>query len=257
MRQGDEAFRAFAQVPNEERLERAGAAWRRARQLDPGLAAAHARLGFLADFLNNPAAAEVHWTRAIDHEPAATAAARAYRTGLAHGLARQPARRAEAVAMDEADVLHPRSAIELAMLRWDQPATLSRSADALTHPELTATLAGRGSGPEPPWGFTMPNGEVLLFLNRGEQRCLLGAVRATTSQLQGAQPGSTGADLPAASQPLASADCQGVRDVTRELLCDRLQRAAANPRASTARAWLQCPAPHPAGRSLRSAATAG
>jgi hypothetical protein len=159
--------------------------------------------------------------------------------------------------MDEADVLHPRSAIELAMLRWDQPATLSRSADALTHPELTATLAGRGSGPEPPWGFTMPNGEVLLFLNRGEQRCLLGAVRATTSQLQGAQPGSTGADLPAASQPLASADCQGVRDVTRELLCDRLQRAAANPRASTARAWLQCPAPHPAGRSLRSAATAG
>jgi hypothetical protein len=110
LHQGDEAFRAFAQVSSEERLQRAGAAWQRARQFDPGLAAAHARLGFLTDFLNEPEAAEEHWRQAVNREPAGTSAARAYRTGLAHSLARQPARQQEALEMYQADVLHPRSA---------------------------------------------------------------------------------------------------------------------------------------------------
>jgi hypothetical protein len=242
LHQGDEAFRAFAQVPSEERLQRAGAAWQRARQFDPGLAAAHARLGFLSDFLDEPEAAEGHWRQAVDREPAGTAAARAYRTGLAHSLARQPARQQEALEMYQADVLHPRSAIELTMLRWGRPSELPQASDAINHPELVEALAGSGSGAEPPWGFNVPPGEVVLFLSRGEQRCLLSGVRATTSHLAGGSP----------ANPLAASGCQGLQNELRDLLCSRLTQATSNPRASSTARWLGCP---PAGGNAAPAHT--
>ncbi|MFM7170390.1 MAG: hypothetical protein ACKOYH_06005, partial [Cyanobium sp.] len=236
----DAAFRAYAQVPSEERLQEAGQAWQRARQLDPALAAAHARLGFLADFLNEPEAAESHWKQAIEREPANTTAARSCRTGLAHTLARLPARLPDAIRMYEADVLHPRSAIELAMLAWGSPSALPQASRALNHPELTANLVGSGRPDEPPWGFTMPGGEVLLFFTRGEQRCLLASVRATTTHLAGDTPAS----------PISSPDCQGIQDEVRELLCTRLQQAApTNPRAPRTARWLSCPASAPAAGS--------
>jgi hypothetical protein len=247
LNQGDAAFRAYAQVPSEERLQEAGKAWQRARQLDPAQAAAHARVGFLVDFLNEPEAAESHWIEAIEREPADTTAARAYRTGLAHTLARLPARLPDAIRMYEADVLHPRSAIELAMLRWGSPSLLPRAARALNHPELTAALAGNGSRDEPPWGFTLPEGEVLLFLNRREQRCLLATVRATTTHLAGATPAS----------PLASPDCQGIPDEVRDLLCHRLRQAATNPRAPLTARWLSCPVNTPAAASPPQASGTG
>ncbi|MFN9621388.1 MAG: hypothetical protein ACK587_00905, partial [Cyanobacteriota bacterium] len=125
---GDAAFLAFVEVPSDERLQRAAGAWWWARWLDPSQAAPHARLGYLADVLNDPQAAETHWSSAIEHEAPNTPAFRAYRTGLALSLGRQPARRAEAIKLHEANDRQPRAAMELAMLHWDQPAELSRVA---------------------------------------------------------------------------------------------------------------------------------
>ena len=76
VRQGDQAFIAFAQTQSPETLNQAGAAWKRAQQLDPGLVRAHARLGYYANFLGETEAAEAHWQQAIKREPAQTSAKR-------------------------------------------------------------------------------------------------------------------------------------------------------------------------------------
>jgi tetratricopeptide (TPR) repeat protein len=235
VRQGDQAFIAFAQTQNPERLNQAGAAWKRAQQLDPGLALAHARLGYYANFLGETEAAEAHWQQAIDREPPKTSAARSYRVGLANVLARQPARRKEAIAMFEAEVRQPRSAIELAMLRWPDPGELPQALDAVSHPDVAAALEGAGAESDVPWGFTMPQGEVLHFLSRGEQRCLLRNVKAATAHLIGTK---------ASPPPLTSVECQGIRESVKELLCIRLRQASAsNPRADATGRWLTCPTP--------------
>jgi tetratricopeptide (TPR) repeat protein len=163
VQQGNQACLAFAQTQNPERLKQAGAAWKRAQQLDPGLAVAHARLGYDANFLGETEAAEAHWQQAINREPAQTSAKRSYLLGLANGLARQPAKREKAITMFEADVRQPRSAIELALLRWPDPGELPQALDAVSHPEVAAALDGAGAEGDVPWGFTMPQGEVLLF----------------------------------------------------------------------------------------------
>ena len=233
VRQGDQAFIAFAQTQNPETLNQAGAAWKRAQQLDPGLAVAHARLGYYANFLGETEAAEAHWQQAIKREPAKTSAKRSYLLGLANVLARQPGRREEAIAMFEADVRQPRSAIELAMLRWPHPSELPQALDAVSHPEVAAALEGAGAESDVPWGFTMPQGDVLLFLSRGEQRCLLRNVKASTAHLIGTE---------SSPPPLTSVECQGIRESVKELLCLRLRQASAtNPRADATGRWLTCP----------------
>ena len=234
VRQGDQAFMAFAQTQNPERLHQAGAAWKWAQQLDPGLAVAHARLGYYANFLGETEAAEAHWQQAIKREPAQTSAKRSYLLGLANVLARQPAKREEAIAMFEAEVLQPRSAIELALLRWPDPGELPQALDAVSHPEVAAAVdGGAGAESDVPWGFTMPQGEVLHFLSRGEQRCLLRNVKASTAYLIGTE---------SSSPPLTSVECQGIRESVKELLCIRLRQASAtNPRADATGRWLTCP----------------
>ena len=235
VRQGDQAFIAFAQTQNPETLHQAGAAWKRAQQLDPGLAEAHARLGYYADFLGETKAAEAHWNEAIEREPPQTRARKRYLVGLANVLSRQPAKREKAIAMFEEDVRQPRSAIELAMLRWPNPRELPQALDAVSHPEVAAALDGAGAESEVPWGFTMPQGDVLLFLSRGEQRCLLGNVKASTAHLIGSE---------SSPPPLTSVECQGIRESVKELLCLRLRQASAtNPRADATGRWLTCPTP--------------
>jgi tetratricopeptide (TPR) repeat protein len=235
VRQGDQALIAFAQTQNPETLNQAGAAWKRAQQLDPGLASAHARLGYYANFLGETEAAEAHWQQAIKREPAQTSAKRSYLLGLANVLARQPAKREEAIAIFEADVRQPRSAIELAMLRWPNPSELPQALDAVSHPEVAAVLDGAGAESDVPWGFTMPQGDVLLFLSRGEQRCLLRNVKASTAHLIGTE---------SSPPPLTSVECQGIRESVKELLCLRLRQArATNPRADATGRWLTCPTP--------------
>ncbi len=234
VRQGDQDFMAFAQTQNPETLKQAGAAWKRAQQLDPGLAVAHARLGYYANFLGETEAAEAHWQQAIKREPAQTSAKRSYLLGLANVLARQPAKREEAIAMFEAEVRQPRSAIELALLRWPDPGELPQALDAVSHPEVAAAVdGGAGAESDVPWGFTMPQGDVLLFLSRGEQRCLLRNVKASTAHLIGTE---------SSPPPLTSVECQGIRESVKELLCLRLRQASAtNPRADATGRWLTCP----------------
>jgi tetratricopeptide (TPR) repeat protein len=236
LQRGDEAFLAFAKVPDDEAwLQQAGAAWQRARLLDPRLAAAYARLAFLADFLDDPVTAEAAWKRAIDLERASSPQAKAYRNGLANVLAQQPARRQEALAIYDGDNDDPRSAIEAAMRRWPRPAELPRGLDAVSRPDLAASLAGKASGVEPPWGFKMPDGELLLFETRAERRCLLDGVRGATAHLAGEA---------APAPPLAATDCQGIRSSVKDLLCNRLKEASrGNPRAAGTARWLGCPPP--------------
>ena len=236
LQRGDEAFLAFAKVPDDEaRLDQAGAAWQRAKLLDPRLAAAHARLGFLADFLDDPVTAEAAWKRARDLERPGTAAARAYRNGLANVLAQQPARRQEALKIYDGDNDDPRSAVEAAMQRWPRPAELPFALDAASKDDLAASLAGKASGGEPPWGFKMPDGELLLFETRSERRCLLAGVRAATAHLAGET---------APAPPLAAADCQGIQSSVKDLLCGRLEEArSGNPRAAATALWLGCTPP--------------
>jgi len=233
LEQGDQAFLAYAQTQTPEPLDQAGRSWQLARQLDPSLAAAHARLGFLSDFLGQRGAAEAHWRQAIARERPQTPAARSYRVGLANVLAQQPTRRQEAIEMFEADVRHPRSAIELAMLRWPTPRELPQALDAVSHPEVAAALGGPGAESDVPWGFTLGQGEVLLFKGHSEQGCLLRNVKATTAQLI-----TTESSPP----PLTGTDCQGLRESVKDLLCLRLRQASAtNPRATATSDWLTCP----------------
>jgi tetratricopeptide (TPR) repeat protein len=235
---GDQAFSKFdkAYAPGEQdlQLRRAEAAWGQAARLAPALAEPRARLAFLHDLRGELPQAEAAWRQALDLEPSHTSAARAYRIGRAGVLAQLPGRAPEALALYEADPDHPRAAVELAMLRWGEPAALARALDAVSRPELAASLSG-GSAPSPGWSFPLPGrSELLVFNRRNQQRCVLQAVRATTAHLRGAPP------LP--PSPLATPDCQGGQLDVRELLCLRLPRPAANPRATLTARWLGCPA---------------
>lgn len=257
LRQGDRAFRLYAELssddPSGERwLQQAAQAWGQASQLDPGLDPAQGRLGFLADFLGDLTAAENHWRRALEIGRASpdTPAFKSYRTGLALVLAQQPSRRQKALEIFAADVSHPRSAIELAFLSWPQPAALPQALEAIRHSDLATALAAPAVNAEPPWGFKMPDGAVLLFLSRREQRCLLTAVQATTARLAAADSDPSAAATPMTSPrsptpplglaPLASTDCKGIELSVRELLCHRLEPARAQPRSAATRRWLGC-----------------
>jgi hypothetical protein len=119
------------------------------------------------------------------------------------------------------------------MLRWPNPSELPQALDAVSHPEVAAALEGAGAESDIPWGFTMPQGDVLLFLSRGEQRCLLRNVKASTAHLIGTE---------SSPPPLTSVECQGIRESVKELLCLRLRQASAtNPRADATGRWLTCP----------------
>jgi hypothetical protein len=235
---GDQAFsrfdKAYERGEQDLQLQRAEAAWRQAARLAPARAEPWARLAFLHDMRGELPEAEVAWRQARSLEPPGTLAARAYRIGWAGVLAQLPGRQAEALALYEADPDHPRAAVELAMLRWGEPAALAQARDAVSRPELAALLSG-GSAPSPGWSFPLPGrNELLVFNRRNQQRCLLQAVRDTTAQLLGAMP------LP--SSPLATADCQGRQVDVRDLLCLRLPGPAANPRTTSTARWLGCPA---------------
>jgi hypothetical protein len=232
LRQGDQAFLAYAKLADASQLQQAALAWQKANTLNPSEPEAHARLGFLADILENPALAIRHWRKAATLAPRDTPQARAIRNGLANVLAQQPDQRPEALGLYDADRFYPRSAMEAAMLRWGDPVEMPQARDAINESSLGSTLTGDGP-PAEPWGFKS-NGELMLFESRAQQRCLLAAVRATTSHLAGAAAAG-------ASPPLASPDCQGVQSSARDLLCDRLRAAASNPRAAATAAWLSCP----------------
>lgn len=233
--QGDQAYLAFTKGSDLGQLQRAVRAWRQALDADPQQPEPHARLAFFHDFVGQPDKAERQWHQAEDLVPPDSPQGRDYRNGRANVMAQQPGRRAEALALYDADRFYPRSALEAALLRWADPRQLPQAVDAIQERELSTALAGDGP-PASPWGFKA-NGEVLQFETRAQQRCLLAAARAVTAHL-------AGGPAPAAV-PLASGDCQGVQGTTRDLLCQRLQQALpTNPRASASRTWLGCvPAP--------------
>lgn len=232
LRQGNQAFLAYAKLADESQLQRATEAWQRASALDPSEPEAHARLGFLADILEKPTAATSHWEKAAKLAPGVTPQAQAIRNGLANVLAQQPDKRQKALRLYDADRFYPRSAMEAAMLRWAEPEAMPQALDAINESALGSTLAGDGP-PAEPWGFKN-NGELLLFESRAQQRCLLANVRAVTAHLAGTATAG-------ASQPLANPDCQGVESSARDLLCNRLSAATANPRAAVTAGWLKCP----------------
>jgi hypothetical protein len=174
--------------------------------------------------LVNPCAAEPPpWRRALDLQPDPDP---------------------EALRLFDGDNNAPRSALDAAMLRWQEPAQLPQALDAVSTPALAAALAGPAGAQREAWGFKQRN-QLLVFETLGHQRCLLQGVRAATAHQLGRGP---------ASPPLASADCEGIGSAVQELLCARLQQASAsNPRATVTGRWLACPTPSPAG----SAAAAG
>jgi tetratricopeptide (TPR) repeat protein len=196
--QGDQAFLAFAKLGDEGQIQRAGQAWQRAKDLDPQQPEAHARLGFLADILDNLPTAEAHWRQAARLTPENTPQGQGIRNGLANVLAQEPGQRQAALAMYDADRFYPRSALEAAMLRWETPEQMGQAQDAIAEPALDTSLAGEGASPTP-WGFK-ENGALLLFETRAHQRCLLTTVRVTTAHLAGSPP---------AAPLLTGADCQG------------------------------------------------
>jgi hypothetical protein len=107
----------------------------------------------------------------------------------------------------------------------------------VSRPELVEFLSG-GSSLTSGWSFPLPGrDELVVFNRRNQQRCVLQAVRSTTVHLLGAPP------LP--SSPLAAPDCQGRQVDVRDLLCLRLPRPAANPRAAATARWLGCPVSGP------------
>lgn len=231
---GDRAFSAYdkALTASEQRrhLEQAEAAWRRAAQLAPSQSAPQARLGFVYDLRGELPEARAAYERARDREPPDSSAARSYRIGLASVLAQQPGGQRQALEAYKADPDHPRAAVELAMLRWSDPTALPEALDAVSSPELVSALADRSS-PNPGWSFPLDGGRALLVLHRPrQQRCLLTAVRASTRHLLGQQ----------SPPPLAAADCQGLQVNLQNLLCSRLQAAAANPRSTATARWLGC-----------------
>jgi tetratricopeptide (TPR) repeat protein len=231
LERGDQAFRAYAKGDGSQ-WEPAVQAWQQAAQLDRRSAAAQARLGFLADLEGELDLAETAWRRALELQPDPHPEARRHRNGLANVLLQQPGRRAEALRLFDGDNNYPRSALDAAMLRWQEPAQLPQALDAVSNPALAAALAGPVETQREAWGFKQRN-QLLVFETLGHQRCLLSGVRATTSHLLGRGP---------VSPPLARADCQGIASNVEELLCGRLQQAfASNPRAVVTARWLACP----------------
>ena len=238
---GDLAFGKFDKASERSEqdlyLRQSEAAWRQAIRFDPSFAEPQARLAYLHDLRGELPQAEAAWDRAITLEPTDTSAARSYRIGRAGVLAQLPGpeRKHEAIAVYEGDPDDPRAAVELAMLRWGEPDDMELARDAVSRPELAASLSG-GSGPSPGWSFPLPGrNELVVFNRRNQQRCLLQAVRATTSHLI-----STQSEQP--PPPLAAPDCQGRQVDLRDLLCLRLPRPAANSRAAITARWLGCPA---------------
>ena len=142
LQRGDQAFLAYAKVLDEARLKEAGAAWQQAKRLNPGLAAAHARIGFLNDYIGQPERAEAAWKQAIGLERPGTPQAKAYRNGLANVLAQEPARRKEALEIYDSDNNYPRSAIEAAMQRWP-PARRAAPRPRCHQPTRTGREPGR------------------------------------------------------------------------------------------------------------------
>jgi hypothetical protein len=196
------------------------------------------------ELVNPCAAGPPPWRRALDLQPDPDPEARRHRNGLANVLMQLPGRRAEALRLFDGDNNHPRSALDAAMLRWQEPAQLPQALDAVSTPALAAALAGPAGAQREAWGFKQRN-QLLVFENLSHQRCLLQGVRAATAHQLGRGP---------ASPPLASGDCEGIASQVQELLCARLQQAlATNPRAVVTARWLACPTPSPAG----SAAAAG
>ena len=183
--QGDQAFLAYAKLADESQLQRATQAWQRASSLNPSEPGAHARLGFLADYLGDPAGAEAHWTRAVELDIDSSAAAES-RNGLANVLAQRPGREAEALQLYDNDRNHPRSAMESAMGRWPAPQRMSEALEAIQEPGLGDGLEGKGDAANL-WGFKS-DGDLLVLESRAEQRCLLANVRAATRHLAGQAP---------------------------------------------------------------------
>jgi tetratricopeptide (TPR) repeat protein len=234
LQRGDGAFVAYTKLADAAQLERARQAWQQAAALDPAAPEALARLGFSADFTNDLAAAERQWRQAAELvSQQDSAQAQEMRNGLANVLAQLPGRRTDALGVYDGDRFYPRSAIDAAMLRWPLPGQLPQALDAIHEPALAQPLAGQGP-PAHPWGFKT-DGTLLLFESRAHQRCLLGAVRATTAHLS--------ARVSPAASPLMASDCKGIQDGVQGLLCDRLLQAQpTNPRAAASRSWLGCAA---------------
>ncbi|MFM7513104.1 MAG: tetratricopeptide repeat protein, partial [Cyanobium sp.] len=241
---GDRAFgdfdKAFEPSEQDRHLQRAEAAWRQAAQLAPNTPEPQARLGFLYDLRGELPQAKAAYERARDLEPSTTTAARGYRIGLAAVLSQLPGGQHQALEAFQADPNHPRAAVELAMLRWGDPAALPEARDAVNKSELERSLRESGA-PAPGWSFPVDGGRNLLMLHSPrQQRCLLAAVRATTLNLLGKQ-------LPS---PLAAEVCRGESEKIKTLLCTRLQQAAATThRAPLTARWLSCPASAPAAAS--------
>jgi len=233
LERGDQAFRLYAKGDGAQ-WPRAADAWQQAARLDRRSAAAQARLGFLADLQDELAPAETAWRRALALQPDPDPEARRHRNGLANVLMQQPGRRAEALRLFDGDNNDPRSALDAAMLRWQEPAQLRQAFDAVSNPALATALAGPAGAQREAWGFKQRT-QLLVFENLGHQRCLLHGVRAATAHQLGRGP---------ASPPLASGDCEGIASNVQEVLCARLQQAfASNPRAIVTARWLACPTP--------------
>lgn len=231
LQQGDRAFLDYVKLLDERNLQTAGRAWKQARALDPNQAEAHARLGFLADILNDLPAAASHWRQAATLTSQNTPQAQALRNGLANVLAQQPGQQQAALAIYDADRFYPRSAVEAALQRWPKSEQMPQALDAISERTLDTALSGDRPAPNP-WGFK-ENGALLLFERHAHQRCLLANVRAATRHLAGVTLTS--------EPPLTISDCLGVSEAVKELLCTRLSGARSNPRVHSTARWLECP----------------
>ena len=169
LERGDQAFRLYAKGDGAQ-WSRAADAWQQAARLDRRSAAAQARLGFLADLQDELAPAETAWRRALALQPDPDPEARRHRNGLANVLMQQPGRRAEALRLFDGDNNDPRSALDAAMLRWQEPAQLRQALDAVSNPALATALAGPAGAQREAWGFKQRN-QLLVFENLGHQRC--------------------------------------------------------------------------------------
>jgi tetratricopeptide (TPR) repeat protein len=245
--QGDQAFLAYTNEPSrQEHVQRAEQGWEQAVHWDSRLSEGHERLAFMHDLRGQLQEAEVAYLRAEKLVPIRSDLAKRYRNGRANVLAQQPERRQEALDLFDADRDYPRSAIEAAMVRWGNPASVGQASDALEDPSMrqrladeSKTSAGTGS-----WGFKTSN-ELLMFHTAAQKRCLLATARAAGRHLLGDERAA--ADL----RPGAKGDCEGIQFQTLELICSRLLQALAgrtpagsgNPRAAITARWLSCSSP--------------
>jgi hypothetical protein len=232
LRKGDQAFLAYTKLSEEDQLQRAGQAWRQALALNPRQPDVHARLGFLADILEDLPAAATHWRKAATLTSSQnTLLAQANRNGLANVLAQYPGQQYKALAIYDSDRFYPRSALEAAMQRWSYPKQMPEALNAISEPQLDKYLSGDGQV-QNPWGFKQ-SGALLIFESRADQRCLLANVRAATIHLAGNNKKKT--------PPLDSPECKGISDNVRTLICSRLESAKANSNYLTTLRWFDCP----------------